>query len=149
MGASTLVASATELVIAFGMGFTASITWAMGGFIDIRMVVLLLLGSLVGVQVGAVGTTYVKDYMVKVVMGSVMLLATISRFLAMPTYLHQLGKMALGKGAADLLNRFSFVSMVFALAVGGIIIAVSMYKGRKALPAAPVGPGVLPTRADA
>ena len=68
MGVSALVASATELFVAFIMGFTGSIKWAYLGMVDIRMTLIILAGSLFGVQLGAIGTTYVKDYMVKFVM---------------------------------------------------------------------------------
>ena len=79
VGASALVASATELIIAFIMGAWGSIQWGISGLIDIRMTLLILAGSLVGVQLGALGTTYVKDYMIKIVMASVMLIVAISR----------------------------------------------------------------------
>ncbi|MGD8352236.1 MAG: sulfite exporter TauE/SafE family protein, partial [Nitrospirota bacterium] len=74
VGASAIVASATELVVAFIMGCWGSIQWGISGLIDIRMTLLILGGSLFGVQLGALGTTYVKDYVVKVVMGAVMLI---------------------------------------------------------------------------
>ncbi len=37
VGASSLVASATELVIAFVMGFAGSVNWAIHGMVDIRL----------------------------------------------------------------------------------------------------------------
>ena len=33
---------------------------------------IILAGSLFGIQLGAIGTTYVKPYMIKVVMGVIM-----------------------------------------------------------------------------
>lgn len=39
------------------------------GLVDIRLAMLILLGSLFGVQLGAIGTTFVKPFMIKVVMG--------------------------------------------------------------------------------
>ncbi|MFZ2089098.1 MAG: sulfite exporter TauE/SafE family protein, partial [Desulfobaccales bacterium] len=104
VGASALVASATELVIAFVMGFTGSVKWGILGMIDIRMVLVILGGSLFGVQLGAIGTTYVKDYMVKFVMSVIMLIVAVSRGLAIPKYLTQLNLMTMGKQTLSILD---------------------------------------------
>ena len=90
LGAPALKASATELVIAFVMGAGGSFKYAWSGFVDVRLSMLILLGSLFGVQLGAIGTTYVKDYMIKFVMGTIMLIVLVSRGLMIPVYLHQL-----------------------------------------------------------
>src|SRR4030042_4616823 len=87
IGASSLISSATELVIAFVMGLGGSINWAFHGFVDIRLTLVILAGSLFGVQLGAIGTTYVKDYVIKIVMGIIMLTVAVSGALAVPQYL--------------------------------------------------------------
>jgi len=129
VGASGLVSSATELVIAFIMGFTGSIKWGILGLIDIRMTLLILAGSLFGVQLGAIGTTYVKDYMVKFVMGAIMLIVAVSRGMAMPEYLTQLEIISVGSGMLKILGTISYISMVIALATGALIILGAMFKG--------------------
>ncbi|SPJ16331.1 conserved membrane hypothetical protein [Syntrophobacter sp. SbD2] len=131
LGVSGLVASASELVIAFVMGMGGSINWAMHGMIDIRLVLIILGGSLLGVQLGAIGTTYVKDYMIKIVMGSIMLIVAVSRAFAIPKYLDQLGVISIGKGTIALLGAISFVSMCLALITGSIIILVSMWRAKR------------------
>ncbi|MFZ5634646.1 MAG: sulfite exporter TauE/SafE family protein [Bacillota bacterium] len=133
LGVPAMMASATELVIAFVMGLTGSINWAMGGFVDIRMVLLILAGSLIGVQLGAVGTTYVKEYMIKLVMSTIMIIVAVSRGFAMPVYLHQLGTIKLAQGTISVLNSISYISMCTALAVGGVIILGSMLKRKREL----------------
>ncbi len=125
------MASASELVIAFTMGLTGSFTWALSGFIDIRMVVIIMAGSLIGIQIGAVGTTYVKDYMIKYVMSSVMLIVAVSRAFAIPPYLHDLGVMQLTGSTIHLMKNVSFVTLCVALAAGGLIVLGSMFKKRK------------------
>ncbi|MBU3948678.1 MAG: sulfite exporter TauE/SafE family protein [Proteobacteria bacterium] len=130
IGASSIIASATELVIAFIMGLGGSINWAMHGMIDIRLTLLILAGSLFGVQLGAIGTTYVKDHMIKIVMGTIMLLVAVSRGLAIPKYLNQLGLASINTGAVGLMTKISFGIMCFALVVGAAIILGSMWKAR-------------------
>jgi uncharacterized membrane protein YfcA len=129
VGAPGLIASATELVIAFVMGCAGSIDWALKGLVDIRLTLLILFASLFGVQLGALGTTYVKDYMIKVVMGSIMLIVAVSRGLAVPKYLTDLGFLSLGKGTTSLLMNASFAIMAIALLTGAVIILVNMWKG--------------------
>ncbi len=53
MGASGLVSSATELVIAFIMGFGGTVKWAIHGMVDIRLTLIILGGFVIG---GAVGS---------------------------------------------------------------------------------------------
>jgi len=132
LGATSLVASATELVIAFVMGLAGSINWAMQGMVDIRLTLIILAGSLLGVQLGAIGTTYVKEHMIKIVMGTIMLIVAVSRGLAMPEYLGQLGLMQVSESTVDILSKISFVFMVIALTTGAVIILGSMFKGIKA-----------------
>lgn len=131
LGASSLVASATELVIAFIMGLGGTFKFALGGFVDIRLAMLILLGSLFGVQLGAIGTTYVRPFTIKLVMAAVMLIVAASRALVVPVYLAQLGVMALEPATMTVLNRVSFGLMVVALVAGAFIIIGAMVKGRR------------------
>ncbi|MGB9903894.1 MAG: sulfite exporter TauE/SafE family protein, partial [Desulfotomaculales bacterium] len=131
LGVPAIVASATELVVAFLMGLTGTITWALGGFVDIRMVLLIMAGSLIGVQLGAVGTTYVKEYVIKLVMSTIMLIVSVSRGVAIPTYLHELGKITLNESTLAILKNVSFIMMCVALATGGVIILGNMWKRKK------------------
>ncbi|PHR26385.1 MAG: hypothetical protein COA36_12345 [Desulfotalea sp.] len=130
VGASAMVASATELLVAFIMGAWGSVQWGMAGLIDIRMTLLILAGSLIGVQLGAIGTTYVKDYTIKLVMASVMLIVAVSRGAKVPGYLADLDLIPhLHHQLSVILNSISFWSLMVALAVAGIIISLAMIKG--------------------
>ncbi|MDH4320529.1 MAG: sulfite exporter TauE/SafE family protein [Desulfobulbaceae bacterium] len=130
IGASAVVASATELGIAFCMGAWGSIQWGLSGLIDIRLTLLILATSLIGVQLGALGTTYVKDYMIKVVMAATMMIVSISRGSKIPGYLADLGlRSPLDPQTANILNQVSFWSLVAALGTAGLIITVAMVKG--------------------
>lgn len=129
MGMSGLMASATELVIAFGMGLVGSIQWGMLGLIDIRLTLIILAGSLLGVQLGALGTTYVKEYMIKMVMGTIMLMVAVSRGLAIPVYFRELEWISFPDATASLLTNASFGIMCLALFVGAAIILNAMIKG--------------------
>ncbi|HSH06404.1 MAG TPA: sulfite exporter TauE/SafE family protein [Burkholderiales bacterium] len=130
LGAPTLVASATELVIAFVMGLIGTTKYAMAGIVDIRLAMLILLGSLFGVQLGAIGTTYVRAYVVKLVTAVIMLIVAVSRLLVVPVHLAELEVMSLKGWQVSVLKNVSFALMVAALVVGATIILGSMLRGR-------------------
>ncbi len=131
VGTSSIVASATGMVTDFGMGLVGSIKWGLLGLIDIRLTLIILAGSLFGVQVGAMATTYVKDYMIKLVMGSIMLIVAVSRIITIPTYLHELGWLSLSAHTIYLLKSAGFVAVALALLVGTTLIIRGMMKGMK------------------
>jgi uncharacterized protein len=128
LGAPSLVASATELVIAFVMGLGGTFKFALGGLVDIRLAMLILLGSLFGIQLGAIGTTFVKPFMIKVVMATVMLIVAVSRALVLPVYLTQLGLASVNPAVMKMLERTSLAFMVLALAAGAFIIVGAMLR---------------------
>lgn len=133
LGVPGLIASATELVIAFVMGMGGTIKFAWAGFVDIRLAMIILAGSLFGIQLGAIGTTYVKPYMVKIVMGVIMLLALISRAVVIPVYLSELEQIErLNDSTATILKDLSFGLLIFALVVGATIVFSALIKGMRA-----------------
>lgn len=133
LGAPSLMASATELVIAFVMGLGGSFKYALSGLVDIRLAMIILAGSLFGIQLGAIGTTYVKPFMIKVVMGSIMVIVLFSRGLMVPVYLSQLGLIgAMADGTVKLLKTTSFAIMIFALLLGAFIVLRAMWQGKQA-----------------
>ena len=132
LGVPGLMASATELVIAFIMGMGGTIKFAWSGFVDIRLAMIILAGSLFGIQLGAIGTTYVKPYMVKVVMGVIMILALFSRGVVIPVYLSELDAInPLADSNMTLLRNLSFGLLILALAVGAIIVFSALIKGMR------------------
>lgn len=133
LGAPSLMASATELVIAFVMGLGGSFKYALHGLVDIRLAMIILAGSLFGIQLGAIGTTYVKPYMIKVVMGLIMVIVLFSRGLMVPVYLSQLGLIqTLNEGTVKLLKNTSVAIMALALILGAFIVLRAMWQGRRA-----------------
>jgi hypothetical protein len=132
LGAPSLMASATELVIAFVMGVGGSFKYAMHGLVDIRLAMIILGGSLFGIQLGAMGTTYVKPFVIKLVMGVIMVIVLFSRGLMVPVYLSQLGIIqTLSETTVKVLKTTSFSIMIFALATGAFIVLRAMWIGRR------------------
>lgn len=134
IGASSKVASGTELGIAFAMGATGTFSWLyLLGAVDFRLTTLILAGSLIGVQIGAVGTTYVRQYYIKMAMALVMLLVTLSRGLAIPDYLVKLGWLEMDKATVDALKSLVFPIMCIAVISVMPIVGYPMLKVRRIL----------------
>ncbi len=130
LGVPSMMASATELVIAFLMGLGGTIKFALDGFVDIRLAMIILAGSLFGIQIGAIGTTYVRPFMVKVVMGVIMMMVMVSRLFIVPVYLAQLDLIAPMSAFAEwALKGVSFWIMLAALVVGAAMILRALYRG--------------------
>jgi uncharacterized membrane protein YfcA len=133
LGTPSLMGSATELVVAFVMGLGGSFKYALHGLVDFRLTAIILAGSLFGIQLGAIGTSYVKPFMIKLVMGVIMVIVLFSRALMVPVYLAQLGLIqTLSETTVKLLKNSSFAIMAFALFTGAFIVIRAMWKGRKA-----------------
>lgn len=132
LGLPALMASATELVVAFVMGLGGSFFYALDGFVDIRLSMIILAGSLFGIQIGAIGTTYVKDHVVKFVMAAIMLLVLVSRFFYIPGYLVELGYLeGLTQATIGVLDRIGEGTLAFALLFGAVMILFALYKGMR------------------
>lgn len=132
LGVPSLMASATELVIAFVMGLGGTFKYALSGLVDIRLAMIILAGSLFGIQLGAIGTTYVKPFMIKMVMGIIMIIVLFSRALMVPVYMAQLGLIGeLSKRTVIILNNSSFAIMIFALILGAMIVLKAIWQGRR------------------
>ena len=130
LGLPAIMASATELVIAFVMGLGGTIFYGLEGAVDIRLAMLILLGSLFGIQVGAIGTTYVKDYQVKFTMAVIMLSVLFSRFFYIPGYLVKLGMIEpLSKSVEQILKWIGDGVLALALIVGAWTVLSAIYRG--------------------
>jgi len=132
LGVPSMMASATELVIAFVMGLGGTIKFAWSGFVDIRLAMIILAGSLFGIQLGAIGTTYVKPFLIKVVMGVIMITVLVSRAFVIPVYLAQLNIIdPLSEAMASGLKTVSFGIMILALVLGAGIVLRALWQGMR------------------
>ncbi len=129
-GVPAIMSSATELVIAFVMGLGGTVIYGLEGVVDVRLAMLILFGSLFGIQLGAIGTTYVKDYQVKLVMAVIMLTVLFSRFFYIPGYLSRLGLIApLEDGSIATLTMLGDGVLAIALILGAVTVLTALTKG--------------------
>jgi uncharacterized membrane protein YfcA len=117
-GVPTAVAAGTELYLAMYMGAWGAVNYAFQGFVDIRLTLLLYLGSLAGLYVGAYGTKVVREVLIRIVTGVVILLCVVSRAVAVPAYLRALGWLDIPAAWDPYWNGASKV-MLFAAGISG------------------------------
>jgi len=122
-GLPTAVAAGTELYLAMFMGAFGAINYAWLGYVDIRLTMLMYLGSLFGVYIGAYGTKVVKEVVIRLVTGAIILLCVVSRAVAVPIYLRQLGLIAMNPGWDVYFNQASKLMLFVAgLSGAGLIL---------------------------
>ena len=117
-GVATPVATGTELYLAMFMGAFGALNYAYQGYVDFRMTLLLYLGSLVGIYVGAYGTKVVKEVVIRITTGVIILLCVVSRGVAVPVYLRHLGWVTYDEGLDSYFEAASKV-MLFAAGLTG------------------------------
>lgn len=114
-GVPTAVAAGTELYLAMFMGAYGALSYAYQGFVDIRLTLLLYLGSLVGIYLGVYGVKVVNEKIIRMVTSLIILLCVLSRIIAIPIYLRQLGYLNLDPGWD---RYFNLVSKFFLFGSG-------------------------------
>ncbi|MHB8076453.1 sulfite exporter TauE/SafE family protein [Desulfosporosinus fructosivorans] len=121
LGVPTMVAAGTELFLAIFSGASGAFQYALNGFVDIRLVLLLYLGSLLGLYIGANATKMVSELQIKLVMAVVIGMSAISRAFAIPKYLVDLHMANLSEGVTMFLDIAAAITLY-----GGAIIGVIM-----------------------
>lgn len=117
-GLPTAVAAGTELYLAIYMGAFGALNYAFEGYVDLRLTCLLFLGSLVGVYIGVYGVKVLSERYIRLSTGFIILLCVVSRAIAVPVYLRQLGWVRFDPAWDLWFNRGSTV-MLFAAGIGG------------------------------
>lgn len=133
-GVPTAVAAGTELFLALFMGAFGALSYAYHGFVDIRLTMLLYLGSLVGIHLGVYGVKVVNEMYIRMVTSLIILLCVFSRVIAIPVYLRQLGFISFEAGYDRYFNLaskfFLFASGIFGAAVI-LMKVVQAYRQRR------------------
>lgn len=128
-GVPTAVAAGSELYLAMFMGGWGALNYAFQGFVDIRLTMLLYLGSLIGIYIGAYGVKVVKEVVIRVITGLIILLCVISRAIAVPIYLRELELIRINAGWDQYFNDASKWILFAAGISGTLIILFNVIRG--------------------
>jgi uncharacterized membrane protein YfcA len=127
-GVPTAVAAGSELYLAQFMGAWGAINYAFQGLVDLRLTMLLYLGSLLGIYVGAYGVKVVKEVMIRLVTAVIILLCVVSRAIAVPIYLRQLGWTDMDPAWDPYFNQASKAVLFLAGISGTVLILYNVIK---------------------
>ncbi|RJP67754.1 MAG: sulfite exporter TauE/SafE family protein [Candidatus Abyssobacteria bacterium SURF_17] len=120
-GIPTAVAAGTELYLAMFMGAWGAVNYAWQGFVDIRLTMLMYLGSLLGIYIGAYGVKVVNEVYIRLVTGLIIIICALSRGVAIPMYLRQLGYVNMDPAFDTYFNGASKV-LLFLAGFGGVAV---------------------------
>jgi len=127
-GVPTAVAAGTELYLAMYMGAFGLLSYAFQGFVDIRLTVLLYLGSLVGIYLGVYGVKVVNERYIRMVTSVIILLCVISRAIAIPMYLRQLGLIDMDPALDVYFNNISKFFLFASGITGTVLILINVVR---------------------
>ncbi|MCL6447747.1 MAG: sulfite exporter TauE/SafE family protein [Armatimonadetes bacterium] len=117
LGVSTFTTVGTDILqIIFTAGY-ASIQYAISGFVFYSLTMGLLLGSLIGVQIGAMVTKVVKGAVIRGFYALAIFAGFVNRACALPEKLSSAGYLSLAPAAGKLLSTIGTV-IFFALVSG-------------------------------
>ncbi len=141
LGVSAMTTVGTDIFqIIFTAGYAAITQYAIFGFIFYTLAMGMLLGSLTGIQIGAMVTKVVKGVTIRGFYAMAVLAGFVNRIFALPGKLADMGWLPMSKPTAAVLNTIGTVA--FFLVVGGFGVWVigtflknlRVLKGEEVLP---------------
>ena len=136
LGVSSFTTVGTDILqIIFTAGYASIAQYAMYGFIFYTLAMGMLLGSLIGIQVGALTTTVVRGIYIRGFYATAILAGFINRLFALPEKLGQMEIIsispALGKGLTQVGTWIFFLVIgIFAIwVIGKFISSIRLMRG--------------------
>jgi len=144
LGVSTFTTVGTDILqIIFTTGYSSVAQYAVYGYVFYSVCMGMLLGSLIGVQLGALVTKYVKGSQIRAIYALTILAGFVNRICALPAKLTDAGYLKVSAAAGTIITRvgnavFFILVIIFSL---WIIIAFlqNAGKARASEMARPVG----------
>ncbi|MEH0020775.1 MAG: sulfite exporter TauE/SafE family protein [Desulfobacter sp.] len=139
LGVSSMTTVGTDIFqIVFTAGYAGISQYAVYGFIFYTLAMGMLLGSLLGVQIGAMVTKVVKGITIRGFYAMAVLAGFVNRIFALPGKLGEMGVIPISKQAGDILNTigiwafFIVIGCFSAWVIGTFLINIGKLKGKEA-----------------
>jgi uncharacterized membrane protein YfcA len=138
LGVSSMTTVGTDIFqIVFTAGYASITQYAIYGFIFYTLAMGMLIGSLFGVQVGAMATRVVKGITIRGFYATAVMAGFVNRIFALPGKLAELDVIKLSPEVAGVLNSigvlaFFIVIGVFAVwVIGTFIVNIGLLRGKE------------------
>ena len=130
LGVSTFTTVGTDILqIIFTTAYSSIFQYAIYGFVFYTVAVGMLLGSLVGVQIGALVTTRVTGSQIRAFFALTILAGFVNRLCALPKKLDDLGYVSLPSTASDVIETVGTVVFFLIVGVFAVWILVVFARG--------------------
>jgi uncharacterized membrane protein YfcA len=140
LGVSSMTTVGTDIFqIVFTAGYASISQYAIYGFIFYTLAMGMLLGSLVGIQIGAVVTKVVRGITIRGFYAITVLAGFLNRIFALPSKLGSLEVIKISKGTGSMLDQIGIWALFIVIAVfavwviGTFFINIGVLKGREAM----------------
>jgi hypothetical protein len=123
LGVSSMTTVGTDIFqIVFTAGYGAISQYAIYGFIFYTLAMGMLLGSLIGIQIGAMVTKVVPGITIRGFYAMAVMAGAVNRIFALPYKLSSLGVLPLSKSAGSILDTIGI--WAFFIVIGGFAVWV-------------------------
>ena len=140
LGVSSMTTVGTDIFqIVFTAGYASISQYAIYGFIFYTLAMGMLLGSLVGIQIGAVVTKVVQGITIRGFYAVTVLAGFLNRIFALPAKLGSLDVIKISKETGAILDKIGVWALFIVIAVfavwviGTFFINIGVLKGREAM----------------
>lgn len=130
LGVSTFTTVGTDILqIIFTTGYSSIVQYAIYGYVFYTVAMGMLLGSLVGVQIGALVTKMVKGVTIRAFYALTILAGFVNRLCALPGKLNEVGWLNLNKSAAATINLVGTIVFFTLVGIFSLWILAAFIKG--------------------
>ena len=134
LGVSSMTTVGTDIFqIVFTAGYGSLSQYAIYGFVFYTLAMGMLLGSLIGVQIGSLVTKVVPGIMIRGFFAVAVTAGFVNRFAALPEKLQSLGYIKITKEAAALINTVGNSLFFLAIGIFAIWVFYSFFSNIKLL----------------
>jgi uncharacterized membrane protein YfcA len=134
LGVSSMTTVGTDVFqIIFTAGYAAVSQYAIYGFIFYTLAMGMLLGSLFGIQVGAVVTRVVKGITIRGFYAMAVLAGFVNRIFALPSKLAAMGVLPISKETGTLIENIGIVAFFLAVGIFGVWVIGTFVKNIRTL----------------
>jgi uncharacterized membrane protein YfcA len=134
LGVSSMTTVGTDIFqIIFTAGYASITQYAIYGFIFYTLAMGMLLGSLVGIQVGSLVTKVVKGITIRGFYAMAVLAGFVNRIFALPGKLGEMGVVPISKSFGSVLDKIGVYAFFVVIAVFGVWVIGTFFKNMSTL----------------
>jgi hypothetical protein len=134
LGVSSMTTVGTDIFqIIFTAGYGAITQYAIYGFIFYTMAMGMLLGSLIGIQVGAMSTVVVRGITIRGFYATAVLAGFVNRLFALPGKLGAMEVLPISKQTGALIETIGSVAFFIVVGVFGVWVIATFLRNIKML----------------